>query len=149
MGDGAVPKQAAAAGEVIVRGCPQQGRRPQASNRLCKSATACQCIWPSRPRQRMLPRLRKDRHKSRVDGIHGAEEPTRGRRTNTGKKKEEKKGPSNSWLLMHLHRPLPYRTTTSDCSGQRCMLVHSNIQTSLVRIGYVRSSCQHFCTAAV
>ena len=48
--------------------------RTQAPNRLCKSATSCQCIWPSRQRQRMLPQLCKDRNKSRVH--------PRGQRTN-------------------------------------------------------------------
>ena len=43
------------------------------TNRLCKPATSCQCIWPCRPRQRMLPRLRKDRNKPRVH--HGADAP--------------------------------------------------------------------------
>ena len=50
--------------------CQTQGLcrlcRPQAPHGMCKSATACQCIWPCRPRQRMLSRLLKDRNKPRV-----------------------------------------------------------------------------------
>ena len=79
MGDGAVPKQAAAAGEVIVRGCPQQV--PVAPKHLIGCANQPQCIWPSRPRQHMLPRLRKDRNKSRVH--------PRGQRTNQPKKQKD------------------------------------------------------------
>ena len=61
------------------QGMPTAGPcRPQAPNGMCKSATSCQCIWPCRPRQRMLPRLRKDRNKPRVH--------PRGRRTNKKKK---------------------------------------------------------------
>ena len=45
-------------------------------------------FWPCRPRQRMLPRLRKDRHKPRVH--------PRGRRTNHQKKK---KGGGGATLL--------------------------------------------------
>ena len=49
------PRHAAAAGKFIVRGCPQQAsvapKHPM--NRLCKSATSCQCIWPSRHLQCM------------------------------------------------------------------------------------------------
>ena len=43
----------------------------QTPDGMCKSATSCQCIWPSRSRQRMLPRLRKGRHKSRVHARGG------------------------------------------------------------------------------
>ena len=40
--------------EIHSQGMPTAGLcRPQAHNRLCKSATSCQCIWPSRHLQCM------------------------------------------------------------------------------------------------
>ena len=59
------------------------------------AATSCQCLWPSRQRQCMLPRLRKGRNKSRVD--------PRSRRTNihTRKHKQKQKAASEGYRIKH------------------------------------------------